>query len=588
MPPRTKARSRAIVLRREQRLAQERVHQSWVALVLIALFAFAVRAVHLLATADSAARTVLLTNEARYDAWARAILAGTAPQPPFDQPPLYAWVVATVYALAGSEPSAVLWMQALADAGHCLLLGWVAASVFGPRAGYAAGLLAALYGPFVAHVGQLLPASLAVLLLTTACTAVLRRSVPLSSGTWLAAVALRPEFFAAALLVTVWSWARGQLRLARGVLLGALFAVAGGSLVVSLAAWRPLPYSTGLGLNLWLGNNPAADGVNPLVPRSQEGFAERVRFEAGGDAWKAERAFFRAAVAFWRDFPRPALELAWKKLRWTFTDRELPNTVDLQWALSASPLFRFPFLLGFGALFVLAAAGLPLLRGRLEALWPFWAVAAIATATCVLFFTNARFRLPMAPLLVVLAGGTLSELLARIQGFRHHRMRRAQALAVVGCATAAAWLVYSNPYGVRFYRVPGLLANAGIAERLAGKPSQAIAWLEKALALDPGDEIAWVHLVLAWQQTGNARAALRALLQAGERLGRAPDLERAAQDFFGRHRLPWERWVAYRATMEPGTRAAFVRELEALLLAGDQPRVPSRTPGAIDSSPQKP
>lgn len=537
----------------------------WVA----ASCAIALCSLHLWSTAGSPPRTVLLTNAARYDTWARLIGQGNPPLPPFEQPPLYAYLVAATYWLAGASPQFFLALQAGLDGLLCGLIAWAAGRSFGAGAAWVAGLMAASFGPLIYHAAELLPATLGTTLLVAGAAGALSGSSVIAALAFGVAVLLRPESLLAVVLVAAVAAAHGQRRLATWVAGTAVGALAVGSLAVSLLAGRPLPYSTGLGLNLWLGNNPAADGVSPFVPRTQEGLVDRVRFEAGGDALLVDRRLAEQACRFWRDFPGPALRLAAKKLRWTFVDRELPNTTALDWQLSYSLLFATPFFpFSFGVVWVLAWVGAVLLGRRSLAPWPFWALALATVVVCTTFFTNGRFRLPIAPLLLLLAGGGASQLWALARRGRRGRLPLPRVLLAASAGLGAAYLAFSDPYRVRDYRIAELDTNAGMAERVAGHPERARHYLRQALRQDPRDEIAWVHLVLAQEELGQARDALASLLEAGERLETAPDLERLAANFFARHGLPIELWRDFRTSAEAGRRDALRRELQGRLAAG--------------------
>lgn len=558
-------------------------------MVVAVVVGLALRALHWWSATGSPPRTVLLTNAARYDAWAQRITGGNPPLPPFDQPPLYPYLLAATYTLAGHKPEWMLAVQAVADALGCGLIAWMAGRCFGQRAAWAAGLLAAVFGPFIYHTAELLPATFGLALLVAGAACALANG-PVTAGLAFAtATLMRPESVLAALLVACWAWGRGQRRLSAGIVGAAVAALVGGSVAVSLVAGRPLPYSTGFGLNLWLGNNPSADGVSPFIPRAQEGFAERVRFEAGGDAWAADGRFAAHALRFWRELPGAALQLAVKKLRWTLVDPELPNTSALDWQLSYSAVFAWPlFPLSFGAVWVLACAGAVLLGRKSLAPWPLWAVALATVAVCTVFFTNARFRLPLAPLLLVLAGGGVAEIAGLLQERRRTEVVGRRLLLAGAAALAGAVVAFSNPYRVRDYRIAALDANAGIAERLAGHPARAVEYLRRALAQEAGDEIAWVHLVLAQEQQGDVRGALQSLLDAAERLAEAPDLEQLAASFFTRHGLRLELWQEYRTSTQRGAREVLRRELYQRLGAGSPGIRPPAAPAPVDSAPQKP
>ena len=102
----------------------------WALAALLAV-GLALRLAHLAAVAELPFVAALVGDSAEYDRWARAIAGGQLlPPGAFFQPPLYPYLVAALYALAGPAPLAVYAAQmaaglfacyALARAGRALL-----------------------------------------------------------------------------------------------------------------------------------------------------------------------------------------------------------------------------------------------------------------------------------------------------------------------------------------------------------------------------------------------------------------------------------------------------------------------------------
>jgi hypothetical protein len=509
--------------------------------------ALLLRGLYLGSIHDTAFFTQLQTEPLHYFEWAKAIVAGAgAPAPPFEQAPGYPYFVAAIVALSGSSVLAIAVVQAILGALTCALLALVGERTFGRRAGLIAGLLGAAYGPWIYFTAEVVPSTLLLFLIVAALaasspmatsgrTSSRRKSTPLVAAAWVLPSALwglalfvRSEVVLGFPFVLLDAWKRGgRPILLRTTAATVLFLAA----IVALNSPSGLVlFSTSGGVNLWLGNNPHADGVNPFVSGPLKQVEELVRSRSA-TAVDADRLFRQRAIDFWMQHPVAAAWLLWKKWLWTWTDRELPNTSDIEWQLGQSWLFRLPYLpLRFGVVSPLAAAGAMLIGAGWRRLPLLLAPPVIAIGTSLLFFTNARFRLPMTPTLLVLAAYTLTQLGA----VRTLPLRR--LLPALGAAALALGAAWNNSYGVRSYRIPQLRVNAGIVERQAGNFAAAVDLLRDGLRDDPRDEIGWIHLALALEQNGNVNEALHAYLSALS-LADSADTRAMTDRFFRRHGL---------------------------------------------------
>jgi hypothetical protein len=474
----------------------------------------------------------LQTEPLHYEQWAALILDGKGPLPPFEQSPAYPYFVAAVYALFGRSVTAVAVVQAFLDAATCALLGIIGARWFGRRAGLIAGGLAAIYGPFIYFAAQLLPSTLFVFAAVAALAASAVGAAAVAGCLWAAALLVRSEIVLAVPFVLFDAWIRGGRsalwRTAAPVLICVTIMVglnaAGGGQFVLL--------TTSGGVNLWLGNNPHADGVNPFIYGPLERVADEVRSEASTGA-DADRIFRRYAESFIRENPAQALRLLWKKLVWTLNDRELPNTDDVEWVTGHSWMFWRPvFPLSFGMLLPFACAGAVLIGRQWRHCASLAGLFITGLVTSVVFFTNARFRLIFVPAVLLLAAVTLDRLRAMLAAGPGRRG------TLVGAAVAlvvGAVLAWGDFYGVRTYRIPQISVNTGAMEREAGEFGSAVRHLRAGLAGDPYDRIGWIHLALALEQQGKVDAARQAYRDAQARLPADPDVRQMAARFFARH-----------------------------------------------------
>ncbi len=509
----------------------------------ITALAFGLRYLYIASLRGMPVFEVLQVNAARYDTWARLILAGKAPGAPFEQGPAYACFLSFVYAVRGTAVLTLAILQFAIGAATVALLYAVAHRLGGRTAAAATGIAAAAYGPLIYFTAEVLPASLFVFSIAAAvaCAVVPAPRRWFASGLfWALAFLFRSNTVLALPFALLHAW-RSEGRGAATRLAAPVLAVVLGLYALNVTAGFPSVWSTtGGGVNLWLGNNPTADGVNPFFGPAQSEIDKEVR-AAASTAAAADRAFTAKAATFWKEEPVAALALAAKKLVWTFSAEELSNNVAIDWKRAHSALFRLPvFPFGFGIVLVFAFAFLGLGWRREEAsprtdLLALLAPLVLGAGTCVLFFTNARFRLPMAVPLLVLAGLGIGEILARIRSGAVDVKSAARASLA---ATAAVVLTYGDWWDVRDYRIPQLDVNAGAMEREARNFESAILFLRSGVGREPRDPIGWVHLALALEQSGDVDAAREAYTSG---LGYVPgdaDLLQMQQRFRERNPVP--------------------------------------------------
>lgn len=479
--------------------------------------------------------THLGTEPLRYHQWACAILDGQAPfRPPFDEAPAYPYLVAAVYGLVGRHVAGVALLQGFLDALACGAIALVGARLGDPRRGLLraglAGGLAAFYGPSIYFSGELLPATLmglavAVALLATPHAEATGRRWIAVGALWSLAVLVRSELAVALpLLLFHAGLIQGRRALVRAALVPLLFLGASlGLNHVTTGRWVLL--TTGSGVNLFIGNHARADGVNPFIHGPLEVVVGEVAASAR-DPVEADERFRAEAFAAVRANPGRTLRLLGRKLLWTFTNRELPNTSDIDWQLAQSWLFHRPlFPLPFAALFPLALVGAVLLGRSWRRHVVLAAPLGIAIVVCAVFFTNARFRLVMVVSLIPLAAFALSEA----------RWQKRRSLVVAAFAGVAGLLLaVANVDGVHDYRVPQILVNTGQLERAAGRPAQALAHLEAAVRLDADDPVGWIQLALALEDVGRSDDAARTWGLARDRFRDDPMVREGAREFFGR------------------------------------------------------
>ncbi|MEK7349030.1 MAG: glycosyltransferase family 39 protein [Candidatus Eisenbacteria bacterium] len=489
------------------------------ALVVVAALAFALRLLYLSGAAQSPLYQHPALDGRVNDEAARALARGVAepgisvggmathdagaPQPYF-RPPGYAHFLAMVYKVAGHDLHAARVAQAGVGAMAVLLLGLLGASLWDARAGVAGALLAALYGPAIYFDGELVSASLELALAALALW-LLVEGEKRRSAAWLGAAGLalaagvvtRPTVLPFAAVAVVWLlWRRLPAHAVALFVAAALSLPVAATIRNAVVARDPVFVASQGGINFYIGNHARADGTTPSVPGLGSGVTatyEAPFREASRLAGRPLRAsevsafWFSQGLQFWRDYPREAVALYAKKLAMVWNRRELPNTQDQAFfAPFHSWLFRGPWLPGFALLAPIALVAAWFERKRATPLLLF---GASLTAVTAAFFVCDRFRLPLAVVVVPLAGrGVLGAWDA---------WRAGRGGSGVESAMRPRWLLVTTAL---------LVATA------------ALVWLPFPRWQKTEEGMSWFRLATAYDQARDSRQAARSYLLA-ERAG---------------------------------------------------------------------
>ena len=357
--------------------------------------------------------------------------------------------------------------------------------------------------------------------------------------TGLAALA-RPTALGFALAMMLWSALRpGVARRARGVAalayaLGVAAAIAPATAYNARVGGDFVLVTYAGGMNLYIGNNPAARGefdVPPIVPTAladdpeeqRQVFAALAERARGRSLAPSEVSAYWAgrALEFVREQPLAWLRLMARKIALSLNAYEAWNVRSLTLARDASAALRLP-LLGFGAVAPFAVLGLWATRRARARLVPLYAWIATVWLTLWVFFVLSRYRVAAVPVLALFAAAGVA---AAWQALRGRRAREIASVAVALAALALAvnWPIARENLGIAWYN----LANR---YRDRGEYDRAIEAYQRALRGVPGYLSAYNNLARSFEDAGRrdeAVAAWRVLLALAQRQGSPQHVERA-------------------------------------------------------------
>lgn len=373
--------------------------------------------------------------------WAKQIAAGDwLGQDVFFRAPLYPYLLGIWIKLFGDGLWPIRLMQGFIGgltAGLTFLIGQRA---FGRKVGILSGIVIALYGTLIYYETELLieviavPLGLWAVLLSmqesSRVTPRLCRWLGIGVVIGLFAIA-RPNILLVVPAFWWWAWPRatdspspglmGRIKAPLILTLGMFLPIIPVTVRNYVVAQDPVLISYQGGINLWLGNNPNADGVTMQMPEVQ--LDESIEWnefvqttdsiasvEAGHSLSASEVSSFwtRRALDWMIENPRATLR-GWIRKAWYFCSGfEVSDQTDIYAFAQHSPLLSIlisrPIVyLPFGLIAPFALLGLVLVWRRSGEVRPLVGFVVLYALTVVLFLATARHRLPVVPLLAVSA-----------------------------------------------------------------------------------------------------------------------------------------------------------------------------------------
>lgn len=497
------------------------------------LAALLVRLIYLYESPDNPTFLHPIVDSKSYDALARGYAqTGVLTFRFFWQPLFYPLTLAALYTVSDGSILFAKVVQAGVGALTCLLTYLLGRRIFDRRVGLIAGIILVLYGPAIFFDGELLATTWAALWSVVLILLILRAA---ERESWLRfgllglcgglATITRPTFLPFLLAAGLWlAWRLLRRPRDRRRASGALVALLAGFLLVALPVtvkYRQVVGQLGFlpisgGVNLYIGNNPDYEDTVTARPGTSE-WLDLVGSDTADATGMCDRSRMlrdkvgqfarRQPLAFAGGLGRKAVQF--------LVGRETPRNIDVYIAREWSGLlwallwkigrFGFPW----GLLLPLAVVGLVGRWRRVPAPIVFFIV--LYPLSIVLVFVSARYRLPVVPVVAVLAGAGAVHLAELFSA------RRVGRLALAGGMGVATLVLTILPGAFAEERVDyraEMYVWLGDDYRAARRYDDARQYYERALQSDPDSRLAQIRLGHLLMITGDPDQAITHLNQA--------------------------------------------------------------------------
>ena len=468
-------------------------------LLLVLLLACLIRIYYLLEYSSLPDWDMLTVDNYYHHHWALSIAGGDVlGDTTYFRAPFYVFCLGFLYWLFGAS----LWVGRIF--GMTIGLGSIALTylltrhLFGRKVALVAAVLQTINPVVIYFEGELLLDPLFMFLVQLAVYRLLhwldkhRPSDALWTGLFLALASItRPTalVFVVIIPLIVLLYKRPQKRLTAqltGFLLP-LIVIVGAVFVRNLAiAGDPVIIASQGGINLYIGNNPDADGLSAALPEplghnwKVQGITFVAQKETGEKLRPGQVSTFWTTRAFdWiAGQPGQFLVLYGEKLYHNFSNREISNNRALAAFFEKISVLKYNPVT-FGLLLALAVVGLIAgWRSRFETKLVLL-LMAIYLAASSLFFFNSRFRLPLLPLYATLAANGLWFLVRTVTT----NPRAVITPAVIGVVAAAFSFYPLIPLPKGQVTLPSM--TEGLYAYAEGRYGQALSDFRKAMAVEP-------------------------------------------------------------------------------------------------------
>lgn len=420
---------------------------------MLAIFGVALllRLLNLIDFSASPLASYLILDPRVYNDLAREILGGNLLAGEiFFKAPLYPYFLAAIYAVFGTSLFAARFIQIVLGSISCVLVYMLARRFYNSKIAVTAGFIAAAYGPLIMFDAEILIPSLIIFLDLISIYLLFKYED--SGKLWLLALSAlilglsslaRPNILILLPGILFWliryskqarkRWKRDTLVYLAGVVL-MLVVLVGRNYA---ASDKFVLFGNYGGYNFLIGNNAQSDGRTAVLPGTspemKQGYEDAVAIAnrlSGHVLSESELGWFwfRLGLDFVTKSPGKWLWLEAKKLVYLTGGFEIPNNRHIYYFAEHSPVLKFLLwdkLISFPFGVLLPFALVAVIAGRIKRdqfILTFFVVAY--SITILIFFVTGRFRLPLAPVLIIWGAAGFWYMLERYKRADYQRFYR--------------------------------------------------------------------------------------------------------------------------------------------------------------------
>jgi 4-amino-4-deoxy-L-arabinose transferase-like glycosyltransferase len=496
------------------------------------ILALAIRLVYVVETRNAPTLRHLVGDAAGYYQWAQEIAAGDwLGKQSFYQAPLYPYVLAVWFRIAGDEVWKVRCLQAVFGSFAVALIWFFSLAFFGRRIAVTAAVLLAFYPPAIFFDGIVQKSSLDGLMVCALLAAIAqflrRRSMAssITAGVLLGLLSLtRENAIIWAPLIALWIWIqcrqkcvpsesavlvqpRGRFSLEtngggaescrpiRAFTAFVAFVLGLAIVLVPVGArnrlvggeWSLSTFQAGP--NFYVGNHQGAPGYYvPLVRGHETPFHERADATRLAEQTAGRELTAREVSHFWmskatreiRNGPADWLRLIGRKFMLLLNRYEVGDVESLYVYRESSIVLSALRFLHWGTILPLALLGVWLTRSEWRVFWVLHAMVASMAVSLIAFYVMARYRYPLAPLLMPFAAAAVVQVYDSWRA-RHFRRVATYLAVLTAVAIPVDWPVCDE---VRLNALAKM--NIGVALAQDGEIEQASAFFRDAVAAHHG------------------------------------------------------------------------------------------------------